>query len=144
MLSHPILLLIEFAVAGLVVVGVLLAWRDRGVDFLHRAVLGDRSDAVVALTLDRVLPVLVDDGYRMVANAGHTTILERRFFPVWTVLAAIFLFPVGLLALLARGRETIVIAGRDGVVELHGRCGKVTADFVVDAARDAAADLTAV
>jgi hypothetical protein len=53
---------------------------------------------------------------------------------------AIFLFPVGLLALLARGRETIVIISRDGVLELHGRCGKVNAEFVIASADDAATD----
>jgi len=41
----------------------------------------------------------------MVAQSGNTTVFEHRFLPSWTVLVAIFLFPFGLVALLARGRE---------------------------------------
>src|SRR3954467_9952754 len=138
MLSHPAILVVLLGVVALLGASLRWAWRDRSVDFVHHVALGSQTDTVAALTFDRVIPVLVHDGYKMVAQAGHTTIFERGFFPVWTILAAIFLFPVGLLALLARGRETIVIASRGGVLELHGRCGKITADFVTAAADDAA------
>ena len=139
-MSNPVLLtlLVAFAVVG--VLAARWAWRDRRVDFLHRLALGAASEAVAATVFDHVVPVLVADGYAMAAHGGHTTIMERRFFPVWTILAAIFLFPVGLLALLARDRETVVIVSRDGVLELHGRCGKLTADFVIAVADEAAAD----
>jgi hypothetical protein len=33
--------------------------------------------------------------------------------PAWTVLIAIFLFPFGLVALLARTRETVIIVAGD-------------------------------
>ena len=128
------------ALAALAVLAARWAWRDRTVDFLHRCALGAATEATAATVFDRVVPVLVADGYVMAAHGGHTTIMQRRFFPAWTILAAIFLFPVGLLALLARARESVVIVSRDGVLELHGRCGKMTADFVVATADDAAAD----
>ena len=140
MLRHPAILVVVLILAALLGAWLLWAWRDRSVDFIHRIALGAQTGAVAALTFDRVIPVLTQDGYRMVARAGHTAVFERRFFPVWTVLAAIFLFPIGLIALLARGRETIVIASGGGILELHGRCGKITADFVTSAAEDAAAD----
>jgi hypothetical protein len=140
MLSHPAILALLLALAAVVLLSLLWAWRDRSVDFIHRRALGAQTDAVAALMLDRVVPVLVRDGFAMVAQAGHTTVFERRFFPIWTILVAIFLFPVGLLALLARGRETIVIISRDGVLELHGRCGKFNADFVIASADDAATE----
>ena len=131
-------LLVALAVLG--VLAARWAWRDRSVDFVHRRALGGATEATAATVFDRVVPVLVADGYAMAAHGGHTTIMERRFFPVWTIVAAIFLFPIGLLALLARARETVVLVGRDGVLEVHGRCGKLTADFVVAVADDAAAD----
>jgi hypothetical protein len=52
---------------------------------------------------------------------------------------ALFLFPFGLLALLARGRETVVIVSGERLLELHGYCSKVTADFIVALADDVAA-----
>jgi hypothetical protein len=100
-----------------------------------------RQNAVAAQVFDQVIPVLVKDGYTMVAQGGHTTVFEHRFFPAWTVLVSIFFFPLGLIALLARARETVVIVSADGVLGLHGYCGKATADFIVDVADDAAARL---
>src|SRR4051794_32789776 len=99
MLSHAAILVLLLALVALLGASLRWAWRDRSVDFIHRLTLGAQTDTVAALTFDHVIPVLADGGYRMVAQAGHTTIFERRFFPVWTVLAAIFVFPVGLIAL---------------------------------------------
>lgn len=141
MLSHPVLLLLVLMLATVVVLSLRSAWRDRRVDFIHRLSLGGQADAVAARVFDRIVPVLVQDGYTMVAQAGHTTVFERRFFPGWTFLVAIFFFPVGLLALLARGRETVVIVTGDDVLELHGYCRKLNADFIVGVADDEAAYL---
>ena len=85
---------------------------------------------------DQVIPVLVHDGYTMVAQGGHTTVFEQRFVLGWTVLVALFLFPFGLLALLAWGRETVVIVSGERL--LYGYCSKVTADFTVAVADDVA------
>ena len=125
----------------MLIVGVWFAWRDRRVDFIHHLDPGPDTDAVAELTFDRILPTLVTDGYAMVAQAGNTTIFERRFFPAWTVLVAIFAFPFGLLALLARGRETIVIVTGVSSLELYGCTSKTTADYIVATADYAAAHL---
>jgi hypothetical protein len=132
-------LVILIGLAALLVLGVRWAWRDRRVDFIHSLVLGPDTDAVAGLMFDRIVPVLADDGYVMVAQAGHTTVFERRFFPAWTVLVAIFFFPVGLLALLARGRESIVVVSQDDVLDVHGYCRKLDADFIIAVVDDAAA-----
>jgi hypothetical protein len=137
-LGDPLVILVVLFAA----VGVLLAWWwwswDRSVDFLHRVEVERPAGEAGGRIFDSVVPVLVKDGYKMVARGGHTTILERKSFPVWTIVLAIVAFPIGLLALLARVRDTVVIVGRDDVLEVHGRCAKVTADFVMAAAEDAA------
>jgi hypothetical protein len=120
---------------------VLVAWwwsRNRNVDFLHRVRVDRRAGEAAGLLFDFVVPVLVRDGYKMVARGGHTTILEHRFFPAWTIVLAIVAFPFGLLALLARARHTVTIVGRGDVLEVRGRCPKPTAEFVMAAAEDAA------
>jgi hypothetical protein len=129
------------ALAVLAVLGFWSAWRWRRVDFIHQLTLGAETDAVAAQVFDQVIPVLVEDGYTMVAQGRHTTVFEHRFFPAWTVLVSIFFFPLGLIALLARAWETVVIVSADGVLGLHRYCGKATADFIVDVADDAAARL---
>jgi hypothetical protein len=131
-------------VVVLLALGVLLAlwarsaWKTRGVDFVHQAELQWEADAAAGEFLDRVIPVLVHDGYSMVAHGGRTTVFEHRFLPAWTVLVALFFFPFGLIALLHRARETIVIVSGDRFLALHGSCSKEVADFVVAAADDVA------
>lgn len=89
--------------------------------------------------LDQIIPVLVDDGYRSVAQGGHTTAFERRHVVGWTILVAIVFFPVGLIALLFRGRESVTVIGGERSFEVHGCCGKHMADYLMAVADDAAA-----
>lgn len=143
MLSDLVIALLLLAFAVLLAWCIWSAWRARAVDFVHQIPLGAQTEDVAAHVFDQVIPVLVRDGYAMVAQGGHTTVFERRFTPAWTVLVAIFLFPFGLLALLARGRETVNVVSGDGVLELYGYCSKAIADFIVVVADDAAAQLGA-
>ena len=138
MLSHPVVLVLVLAFLALLGFWFWSAWSTRRVDFIHQLALGAEADAVAAEVLDQIIPALVQDGYTMVAQGGHTTVFEHRFVLAWTVLVALFLFPFGLLALLARGRETVVIVSGERLLELHGYCSKVTADFIVDVADDVA------
>jgi hypothetical protein len=117
------------------------AWLHRRVDFVHRVGAGLQVDTVSARVFDRVIPVLVSDGYKMVARAGNTTMFERRSLPGWTILVAIFLFPFGLLALLARNRETITVVSTDGTLDLHGSCSKAHADYLIAVANEVAGHL---
>ena len=66
--------------------------------------------------LELLVPMFVSYGYDLVDRTSDRLVLERHFQPAWTILVAIFLFPIGLLALLARDSETITIdlAARDG------------------------------
>jgi hypothetical protein len=66
--------------------------------------------------LELLVPAFFSYGYELVERTPDRLVLERRYQPGWTILLAIFLFPLGLLALLARGSEivTIDLASRDG------------------------------
>jgi hypothetical protein len=137
-----VLILVMLALVALLAFAVWSAWGARRVDFIHQIELGVQTEPVAAEMFDQVIPVLVQDGFAMVAQGGHTTVFERRFFPAWAVMVAIFLFPIGLIALLARGTETVFIVSGDRVLEMHGYCSKVTADFILAVAEDVAAPLT--
>lgn len=136
---HPVILVVLLALVALLVVCLWSAWHGRRVDFIHQVALGAQAETAGAQMFDRIIPVLVQDGYAMVAQGGNTTVFEHRFMPAWTVLVAIFLFPFGLVALLARRRETVVVVSADRVMDLHGYCSKVIADFIVAVADDVAA-----
>ena len=60
----------------------------------------DRSRAeVLTEALRGIAPHLGSYGYELVATAPDILVFERSERPVWTVLVAIFAFPIGLLAL---------------------------------------------
>jgi hypothetical protein len=59
--------------------------------------------------LEFIAPFLHAHGYDLIDRAPDRLVFSRRYQPLWTILAAIFLFPFGLLALLARADERIAI-----------------------------------
>jgi hypothetical protein len=89
------------------------------------------AEAARADFMEYVAPPLNSFGYRLVERTAEGLVFERRLRPGWTVLPAIFLFPIGLVALLhsttervaiefvERGDETAVIA--QGVAPLAVR-----------------------
>jgi hypothetical protein len=121
-----------FALAAVAAWLIWSAWRDREVDFLNDVLVGDDVEEVRERLLDRLVPILIAGDFTTVAHVAHTTILERRYYPGWTIAFAILFFPVGLLALLARVRETITIASSDGTLRVNGRCAKRLADWIVE------------
>jgi hypothetical protein len=129
--SRLVIVLALLVLAGIVVWLLWLAWRSRQTDFIHRVAVGGSSDAVATHVFDRILPSLVKDGYQMVAQAGNTTVFEHRFMYGWTFVVALVFFPFGLLALLLRGRDTIVVIGGSGAVEVNGTCPKPIADWII-------------
>jgi hypothetical protein len=81
-------------------------------------------DLAIVDIVHSVAPPLRDFGYRLVDRDRSRVVFQWQHRPVWTILAAIFLFPFGLLALLHVHREQIVIevarAGRETVCVAHG------------------------
>ena len=129
-----------FALAGVAALLVWAAWRDRTVDFLHDVSVGVDAEAARERLLDSEVPILVAANFTTVAHVAHTTILERRYLPAWAIWVAVLFFPLGLLALLARERDTITIASSGDSLRVHGRCSKRLADAIVDSVnRDAGA-----
>jgi hypothetical protein len=139
----PGLVVILVALGLVLVVGLALwsMWRDRRVDFVHQVTVGSQTEAHAADVLDQVVPVLVRDGYRMVANAGHTVVFERRSSLVGPIVISVLLFPLGLLALLGRSRETVTFVSAGPTLELYGDCSKPVADYLVAVADDVAGRL---
>ncbi|MDA0158954.1 DUF1707 domain-containing protein [Solirubrobacter ginsenosidimutans] len=48
-------------------------------------------------------------GYDLIDRTPDRLVFARRYQPFWTILVSIFFFPLGLLALLARGDERIAV-----------------------------------
>jgi hypothetical protein len=59
--------------------------------------------------LEYVMPPLHSYGYELVQQTPEWLVFERRMRPAWTVLIAVLVFPIGLLALLHVERERIAI-----------------------------------
>jgi hypothetical protein len=66
-------------------------------------------EAARADFMEFVAPPLNSFGYQLVERTPEGLVFERRLRPVWTVLPAIFLFPIGLVALLYTSTERIAI-----------------------------------
>jgi hypothetical protein len=60
--------------------------------------------------LNQVMSVSGADSYKPLMSSAQGVTLQRKRFPLWAILVAIFLFPIGLLALFAREEETVGIA----------------------------------
>lgn len=60
-----------------------------------------------------VAPPLHAYGYRLVSSSRTELVYERTHRPTWTVIVAVVLFPLGLLALLHTERETITLSATD-------------------------------
>jgi hypothetical protein len=67
-----------------------------------------RAEAAKDL-LEYIMPPLHTYGYELVQQTPEWLVFERRMRPAWTVLIAVIVFPIGLLALLHTERERIAI-----------------------------------
>jgi hypothetical protein len=86
-----------------------LPWFPGRYDFTVRWVApASRKEAQTDL-MEFVAPPMHRFGYDLIERTPERLVFERRTFPMWTLLPAIVLFPLGLLALLIRGNERIAI-----------------------------------
>jgi hypothetical protein len=86
-----------------------LPWFPGRYEFTVRWVApASRKDAQADL-MEFVAPPMHRFGYDLIERTPERMVFERRTFPMWTLLPAIFLFPFGLLALLIRGNERVAI-----------------------------------
>ena len=74
--------------------------------------------------MTHVAPPLARHGYALASRSPYRLEFVRERRPVWTILVAVFLFPVGLLALIYKDRERIAIdlhpEGRSTLVSVTG------------------------
>jgi hypothetical protein len=75
------------------------------------------AKAVVAAAMRTVVPALLAEGYELERSDPTLLVLSRARRPVWTVAAAVVIFPVGLLALLHQERSQVVISVDEGADE---------------------------
>jgi hypothetical protein len=94
------------------------------------------ADAMADLMI-HVAPALSAYGYDLVERTPTRIVFERRTTPLWVVIPCVFLFPIGLLALLARHEERIAI----DLVERGGETVMVTQGVAPLAVRKAFAEL---
>ena len=63
--------------------------------------------------MSQLMSVAGADSYSPVAQSYDTLTLQRRRIPVWAIVLAIILFPIGLLFLLAKDTEVVqIVLGR--------------------------------
>jgi hypothetical protein len=63
----------------------------------------------VAELVKNVVPPLHACGYDLVERTPDRRVFARRRMPAWAIVVAIVTFPIGLLALLARGEDRITV-----------------------------------
>jgi hypothetical protein len=69
------------------------------VPFTETMVVDRPRAEVLTEALSAIAPRLGSYGYELVTTAPDGLVFERTERPVWTILVAIFLFPIGLIAL---------------------------------------------
>jgi hypothetical protein len=72
---------------------------------------------VIAEAMRTIAPHLLRSGYEMDRPAVSQLVFTRRRRPAWTILVAIFVFPLGLLALMHQRRESQVFVNAISVGE---------------------------
>jgi len=78
--------------------------------FTRRVTVPAPPEKTRALLLDKLAPGLNAFGYELVDQSSTGLVFERSSRPGWAVAAAIFLFPIGLLALGQRKTDRIVLS----------------------------------
>ncbi len=94
--------------------------------FTHTLVVHAPPERVRALALSRLAPRFNEGDFRLSAESADLLTFEKTSRPPWTILVAIFLFPLGLLALLPDHTERITITLEprgegDTVMRFHGK-----------------------
>src|SRR6185295_11491288 len=56
-----------------------------------------------------IAPALARNGYELSVPGDSTLLFRRRWRPVWTILLAIFAFPLGLLALMYQHEDEVIV-----------------------------------
>ena len=82
------------------------------------------AEAVVRAALRTVAPRFLAEGFRLERSDPKLLVFSRTRRPVWTIVVAVLVFPVGLIALLRQERSQVVISvddsGDETIVDVSG------------------------
>ena len=62
---------------------------------------------------EHIAPALARDGYEL-SVVGGALLFRRHWRPAWTILLAVFTFPIGLLALTHRNSDEVIVEIQEG------------------------------
>jgi hypothetical protein len=82
--------------------------------FVERAELEADPRLAREQAVEFIAPALARNGYEL-SVAGGALMFRRRWRPAWTILVAIFAFPVGLVALAIKNEDEVIVEIDDGV-----------------------------
>jgi hypothetical protein len=88
-------------------------WFPGNRSFAERTAVSSPRNRVIEQVLTTLAPLLVARGYTLVSDTDRLVVFEQEGRPAWTILVAIFVFPLGLLALTQKSRSRIVVAFTD-------------------------------
>jgi hypothetical protein len=89
-------------------------WWPGNVPFITQFDTSQSATTVVGEAMKTIVPRLVADGYHVETREQRLVILSKGHRPAWTIVLSIFLFPLGLLALLHQERCQVVISAHGG------------------------------
>jgi uncharacterized protein DUF1707 len=99
-------------------------WWPGNVPFITQFDTSQSAATVVGEAMKTIVPRLVAAGYHVETREERLVILSKGHRPAWTIVLSVFLFPLGLLALLHQERCQVVISahggGRTTTVEVAG------------------------
>ena len=78
--------------------------------FTHRVVVPASCEETNRQVVSKLAPRLSDYGYELITQSPTGVVFECDSRPPWTILVAVFAFPVGLVALAVKRNERIAIS----------------------------------
>jgi hypothetical protein len=86
-----------------------VSWKRGSQPFAERIDLAGPADDALERTVHHIAPAMAHCGYELIASTATWLEFVRRRRPVWTILVAIFLFPIGLIALVHREERRVTV-----------------------------------
>jgi hypothetical protein len=88
-------------------------WIPGNRSFAERLAVSLPRNRVIEQVLTTLTPLFVACGYTLVSDTDRLVVFEQDRRPAWTILVAVFVFPIGLLALTHKRNSRIVVAFTD-------------------------------
>ena len=81
--------------------------------FVERMELSVAPSVAREQAFEHIAPALARDGYEL-SVVGGALLFRRHWRPAWTILLAVFTFPIGLLALTHRNSDEVIVEIHEG------------------------------